>query len=85
MKVNIFLKQFKCSNEGLVSLIKEGRAEQINATKLKGLLKILPEKEEVCRGCYQIQSYSSFSQMTICQNLPKLNNKIPNHDGNICI
>ena len=47
MKVNIFLKQFQFSNEGIVSLIKEGRAEQINATRLKGLLNILPEKEEV--------------------------------------
>ena len=48
MNVNIFLKQFKCSNEGLVSVITGGRADQINATRLKGLLKILPEKEEVC-------------------------------------
>ena len=47
MNVNIFLKQFQFSNEGIISLIKEGKAEQINPTRLKGLLKILPEREEV--------------------------------------
>ena len=50
MNVNIFLKQFKLPNAEIVKLIVEGNPEAIGQEKLKGLLKILPEKEEV--GCY---------------------------------
>ena len=47
MNVNIFLKQFKMSNEAIVALIKRGDDKQIGGEKLKGLVKILPEKDEV--------------------------------------
>jgi len=47
MNVNIFLKQFKMSNEAIVELIEQSDCEKIGAEKLKGLLKILPEKDEV--------------------------------------
>ncbi|KAL3278659.1 hypothetical protein HHI36_016196 [Cryptolaemus montrouzieri] len=46
LNVNIFLKQFRSSNEDIVRLIKEGAHEEIGAEKLKGLLKILPELDE---------------------------------------
>ena len=47
MNVNIFLKQFKLPNADIVALVKEGKAEEINAERLKGLLKIMPERDEV--------------------------------------
>lgn len=47
MQVNIFLRQFKASNDVIVGLIKEGDAEKIGAEKLKGLIKIIPERDEV--------------------------------------
>ena len=48
MNVNIFLKQFKLPNDDIIRLIVEGNHEAIGQEKLKGLLKALPEKEEVC-------------------------------------
>ena len=47
MNVNIFLKQFKLPNADIVALVKEVKAEEINAERLKGLLKIMPERDEV--------------------------------------
>jgi len=47
MNVNIFLKQFKMTNDAIVTLIKSGDDTTIGADKLKGLVKILPEKDEV--------------------------------------
>ena len=47
MNVNIFLKQFRLPNEDIVAMVKEGKAEEINAERLKGLLKIIPERDEV--------------------------------------
>ena len=47
MNVNIFLKQFKMSNEVIVALIKHGDDAQLGAEKLKGLVKVLPQKDEV--------------------------------------
>lgn len=47
MNINIFLKQFKASNEEVVELIKEGDPSKIGAERLKGLTKILPESDEV--------------------------------------
>ncbi|XP_033631834.1 formin-J-like [Asterias rubens] len=47
LNVNIFLRQFKSTNEVIVKLIKQGKSEAIGAEKLKSLLKILPESEEV--------------------------------------
>ena len=47
MNANIFLKQFKASNEEVVQMIKEGQQARIGAERLRGLQKIMPEKEEV--------------------------------------
>ncbi|KAK9872592.1 hypothetical protein WA026_018723 [Henosepilachna vigintioctopunctata] len=47
LNVNIFLKQFRSSNEDIIRLIKEGAHEDIGTEKLKGLLKILPELDEL--------------------------------------
>ncbi|XP_061387067.1 formin-J [Musca vetustissima] len=49
LNVNIFLKQFKGynSNEDIVQLIQDGNHEVIGAEKLRGLLKILPEVDEI--------------------------------------
>ncbi len=50
MLVNIFLKQFKASNSDIVRWIKDGDAKKIGVEKLKGLIKIMPLKDEVCPG-----------------------------------
>ncbi|GAB6031759.1 FH2 [Chamberlinius hualienensis] len=47
LNINIFLKQFRTSNENIIALIKEGDHDAIGAEKLRGLLKILPESDEV--------------------------------------
>ncbi|EEZ97607.1 inverted formin-2 [Tribolium castaneum] len=47
LNVNIFLKQFRSSNEDIIHLIREGEHDDIGAEKLKGLLKILPEVDEL--------------------------------------
>nr|KAG5685518.1 hypothetical protein BaRGS_024255 [Batillaria attramentaria] len=47
MNANIFLKQFKASNEEVVRMIKEGQQARIGAERLRGLQKIMPEKDEV--------------------------------------
>lgn len=47
LNVNIFLKQFRSSNEEIIELVRNGEHEEIGAEKLRGLLKILPEFEEL--------------------------------------
>ncbi|KAJ8918956.1 hypothetical protein NQ315_016858 [Exocentrus adspersus] len=47
LNVNIFLKQFRSSNEDIVQLIRNGEHDEIGTEKLKGLLKILPEVDEL--------------------------------------
>ncbi|CAH1778221.1 unnamed protein product [Owenia fusiformis] len=47
MNVNIFLKQFKAPNEKIVALIEKCNGQDIGVEKLKGLLKILPETQEI--------------------------------------
>ncbi|XP_017782508.1 PREDICTED: inverted formin-2 [Nicrophorus vespilloides] len=47
LNVNIFLKQFRSSNEDIIQLIKDGLHDEIGSEKLKGLLKILPEIDEL--------------------------------------
>lgn len=47
LNVNIFLKQFRSSNEEIIQLIKDGDHDDIGAEKLRGLLKILPEFDEL--------------------------------------
>ncbi|KAK0178259.1 hypothetical protein PV328_002226 [Microctonus aethiopoides] len=47
LNVNIFLKQFRSSNEDIIQLIRDGGHDDIGAEKLRGLLKILPEIDEL--------------------------------------
>ena len=42
MNVNIFLRQFKASNDDIIKLLKDGDETKIGQEKLKGLLNILP-------------------------------------------
>lgn len=47
LNVNIFLKQFRSSNEDIIQLIRDGEHDDVGAEKLRGLLKILPEVDEL--------------------------------------
>ncbi|GAV07836.1 hypothetical protein RvY_17624-2 [Ramazzottius varieornatus] len=47
LNVNIFLKQFRSTHENIIDLIRSGDDEGIGAEKLRGLLKILPEPDEI--------------------------------------
>ncbi|XP_070607427.1 inverted formin-2 isoform X2 [Erythrolamprus reginae] len=47
LNLNIFLKQFKCTNEGVVKMIQEGDRTKFDVEVLKQLLKLLPEKHEI--------------------------------------
>lgn len=47
LNLNIFLKQFKCSNEDFVAMIQNGDRTKFDVEVLKQLLKLLPEKHEI--------------------------------------
>ncbi|KAH8302414.1 hypothetical protein KR044_006296 [Drosophila immigrans] len=47
LNVNIFLKQFRSGNQNIIQLIRDGVHEEIGAERLRGLLKILPEVDEL--------------------------------------
>uniref|UniRef100_A0AAY4CJU3 Inverted formin-2 n=1 Tax=Denticeps clupeoides TaxID=299321 RepID=A0AAY4CJU3_9TELE len=47
LKLNIFLKQFKCSNEEFVALVQNGDRSKFDVEVLMQLLKLLPEKHEI--------------------------------------
>ncbi|KAH8251067.1 hypothetical protein KR026_008686 [Drosophila bipectinata] len=47
LNVNIFLKQFRTSHEEIIQLIRQGSHEEIGAERLRGLLKIMPEVDEL--------------------------------------
>ncbi|XP_055969711.1 inverted formin-2 isoform X2 [Sorex fumeus] len=47
LNLNIFLKQFKCSNEEIVDMIRAGDTTKFDVENLKQLLKLLPEKHEI--------------------------------------
>ncbi|XP_025726221.1 inverted formin-2 [Callorhinus ursinus] len=47
LNLNIFLKQFKCSNEDVTAMIRAGDTTKFDVEVLKQLLKLLPEKHEV--------------------------------------
>ena len=58
MNVNIFLKQFRKTNDVIIELIKQGDARSLGVEKLKGLLKILPQQDEVIlRDFFLIMSH----------------------------
>ncbi|XP_021566752.1 inverted formin-2 [Carlito syrichta] len=47
LNLNIFLKQFKCSNEEVTTMIRAGDTTKFDVEVLKQLLKLLPEKHEI--------------------------------------
>lgn len=47
LNVNIFLKQFRSSNSEIIRMIRDGEHDEIGLEKLRGLLKILPEFDEL--------------------------------------
>ncbi|XP_065819845.1 inverted formin-2-like isoform X3 [Labrus bergylta] len=47
LNLNIFLKQFRCSHDDFVSLIRRGDRSRFDVESLKQLIKLLPEKHEV--------------------------------------
>lgn len=47
LNLNIFLKQFKCTNEDFVAMIQKGDRSRFDVEVLKQLLKLLPEKHEI--------------------------------------
>ncbi|XP_005410893.1 PREDICTED: inverted formin-2 isoform X1 [Chinchilla lanigera] len=47
LNLNIFLKQFKCSNEEVTAMIRAGDTAKFDVEVLKQLLKLLPEKHEI--------------------------------------
>uniref|UniRef100_UPI00358E98FD inverted formin-2 isoform X3 n=1 Tax=Myxine glutinosa TaxID=7769 RepID=UPI00358E98FD len=47
LRLNIFLKQFKCSNDEIIEMIRRGDKEKLDEEKLKQLLKLLPEEDEI--------------------------------------
>lgn len=47
LNINIFLKQFRSTNLEITRMIVNGEHEKIGLEKLRGLLKILPEIDEL--------------------------------------
>ncbi|XP_072819942.1 inverted formin-2 isoform X2 [Vicugna pacos] len=47
LNLNIFLKQFKCSNEEVTTMIRAGDTTKFDVEVLRQLLKLLPEKNEI--------------------------------------
>ncbi|QQP48744.1 Putative LOC100159987 [Caligus rogercresseyi] len=45
--INIFLRQFRSSNDDIIRMILDGDYDEFGAEKLKGLMKILPEMDEI--------------------------------------
>ena len=49
LNISVFLRQFRSYKLEVIEPIRKGDCSHISAEKLRGLIKILPEKEEV--GC----------------------------------
>ncbi len=47
LNVNIFLRQFRTSNEDIIQMVRDGEYDDFGAEKLKGLVKILPSMDEI--------------------------------------
>ena len=59
MNVNIFMKQFKMPNAEVVKKLREGDAETLGQEKLMGLLKVLPESDEVKKLLISVRAEES--------------------------
>ena len=47
LNINIFLKQFRTSNEEVVAMITQGNIEKISLEQLKAFEKLLPDRSTV--------------------------------------
>ena len=47
LNISIFLRQFRSSNEDIIEMVVNGDFSDFEPEKLKGLMKILPEQDEV--------------------------------------
>ena len=47
LNINIFLKQFRASNQEVIAIIAEGNAQKISLEQLKAFEKLLPDKTTV--------------------------------------
>jgi len=47
LNINIFLKQFRSSNEDIIEMVVNGDFHEFEPEKLRGLMKILPEQDEI--------------------------------------
>ncbi len=47
LNINIFLRQFRSTNDDILRMIVEGDYDEFGAEKLKGLVRILPEMDEI--------------------------------------
>ena len=47
LNINIWLRQFRSSNEDIIQMILDGDHDDFGAEKLKGLMKIMPEMDEI--------------------------------------
>lgn len=47
LNINIFLKQFRTSNEEVVAMLTQGNIEKISLEQLKAFEKILPDRSTV--------------------------------------
>lgn len=65
MNLNIFLKQFRRSNEEIIEMIKKADVRAFGVEKLKGLIKLLPQQDEVSLKEFSlIFSFLIFSKKT---------------------
>lgn len=47
MNVNIFLRQFRTTNVDLVNCLRSGDSQKLGPERLRSLLKVLPEPEDI--------------------------------------
>ncbi|KAJ8985106.1 hypothetical protein NQ317_019792 [Molorchus minor] len=70
--------EFRCSNEDIIQLIRNGEHDEIGSEKLKGLLKILPEVDEL--DIYKLRIESMLLKEEFASNMgylePSINSMI---------
>ena len=57
MNLNITLRAFKTDPLGVATLINDCAAEKMDLDHLRSLLKVLPEKDEVCKYIYMCYTH----------------------------
>ena len=78
MNINIFIRQFRSSNEDIIQTIKDGEHDDFGAEKLKGLKKILPEDDEV-------QMLKEYASQNANETKDEQNSKVGNAENFILL